>query len=72
MRVKIKLAQLLERRNLGQRELARKTGIRLASINEMCQNEVIRLPLANLAKICEALNCDIPDVLELEGKDRQE
>ena len=66
MTVRINLAGLLEKQNMSQRELARLTGIRLASINEMCNNETSRLPLDNLAKICETLSCKISDVLKLE------
>jgi len=66
MIVRINLAGLLEKQNMSQRELARLTGIRLASINEMCNNETSRLPLDNLAKICETLSCKISDVLKLE------
>ena len=65
MKVEIILAGLLEQKNTSQRELSRKTEIRLASINEMCNNATKQLPLDNLAKICEALKCDIPDVLKL-------
>lgn len=65
MKVQILLAELLKQKNISQRELARKTGIRVASVNEMCKNEIVQLPLDNLAKICEALKCDIPDVLRL-------
>jgi putative transcriptional regulator len=65
MNVIIKLDNLLQERNMSQHELARLTGIRQPSINEMCRNQTIRLPLNNLAKICEVLYCDIPDILEL-------
>jgi putative transcriptional regulator len=50
---------------MSQHELARLTGIRQPSINEMCRNQTVRLPLENLAKICEVLNIDISDILEL-------
>lgn len=66
MKVRIKLGQLLDRRDITQRALSRLTGIRHVSINEMCNNQTQRLPLDSLAKICEALNCEITDVLELE------
>jgi len=69
MKIEIKLAKLLESKSISQRELARQTGVRLASINEMCQNDIIRLTLDNLAKICDALNCDISDILELDRHD---
>lgn len=66
MRIIIKLDKLLAERNMSQHELSRLTGIRQPSINEMCRNQTVRLPLDNLAKICETLDCDISDVLELE------
>jgi putative transcriptional regulator len=50
---------------MSQHELARLTGIRQPSINEMCRNQTVRLPLDNLAKICEVLNVDISDIIEL-------
>ncbi|MFJ5716523.1 helix-turn-helix domain-containing protein [Neobacillus sp. NPDC093127] len=65
MKVILKLDKLLQERNISQNELSRLTGIRQPSINEMCRNQTIRLPLDNLAKICEVLNCKITDVLEL-------
>ncbi|MBD1379235.1 helix-turn-helix domain-containing protein [Metabacillus arenae] len=65
MKIVIHLDNMLEKNNMTQRELARKTGIRVPSINEMYHNQTIRLPLDNLAKICEALQCEITDILEL-------
>lgn len=65
MNVRITLAKILEDRGISQREFSRMTEIRFASINEMCKNETSRLPLDNLAKICEVLNVNISDVLEL-------
>lgn len=66
MIVKITLDELLKDKNIPQRELARMTGIRHTSINEMCLNKTERLPLKNLAKICDVLDCDITDILVLE------
>lgn len=66
MKVKIKLDQRLKESKMSQHELARLTGVRQPSINEMCQNKTKRLPLDNLAAICKVLNCDISDIIELE------
>lgn len=66
MNVTIKLAELLERKNISHRELSRMTGIRHPSISEMCNNKTERLPLKNLAKICEVLECELTDILELQ------
>jgi putative transcriptional regulator len=45
------------------------TGIRHPSINEMCNNETKRLPLDNLAILCQTLSVDISDILELVEED---
>lgn len=66
MRVVIQLSKVLEKSNMTQRELSRLTGIRVPSINEMYHNQTVRMPLDNLAKICEVLDCDISDILKLE------
>lgn len=65
MKVLINLDSLLQKANMSQHELARRTGIRQPSINDMCRNQTLRIPLDNLAKICEVLECDIQDVLKL-------
>jgi putative transcriptional regulator len=65
MKVLIKLDKLLADRDMSQHELSRLTGIRQPSVNEMCRNQTVRLPLENLAKICSTLECGIEDVLEL-------
>lgn len=65
MKVSINLDRLIEAKNLSQHELSRQTGIRQATINDMCQNKTKQVPLDNLAKICEVLDCDINDILEL-------
>lgn len=65
MRIVIKLSDLLEEHNMSQHELSRLTGVRQPTINAMCRNQTKRIPLDNLANICEVLNCDISDILEL-------
>lgn len=65
MRIILKLRSVLEQKDISQHELARLTDIRQPSINEMCNNQTKRLPLDNLAKICEVLECEITDILEL-------
>lgn len=65
MYVSIKLNELLKERNLSHRQFAKMTGIRHPTISQMANNETKSIPLTNLAKICEVLECDITDVLEL-------
>jgi putative transcriptional regulator len=64
MKIILTIDRLLYDRGMSQHELSRLTGIRQPSINEMCRNHAKRPPLDNLAKICEALDCDITDIME--------
>ena len=66
MFVKINLEKLLKEREISQLELSKKTAIRPASIHKMVHNQTQRLPLSNLAAICEVLQCEISDILTLE------
>lgn len=53
--VKICLAALLEEEGITQSQLAQKTGIRPATIHEMCRGTSERINLKHLAKICDVL-----------------
>lgn len=61
--IRIKLSTLLGEKRITQAELARKTGIRPATINEMYHEFSVRVNLEHIDKICEALDCDISDLL---------
>jgi putative transcriptional regulator len=60
-----KLQELIDAKEISQRELSRETGIRHPSIQEMCKNETKRLPLDNLVKLCEYFNVGITDIIEI-------
>lgn len=62
--IKIHLSKILGEQRITQAELARKTGIRPATINEMYHELIERVNLDHLNKICKALNCSISGLLE--------
>lgn len=64
--IRIKLSTLLGEKRITQAELARKTGIRPATINEMYHEFSIRVNLEHIDKICDVLDCDISDLLKYE------
>lgn len=55
--------ELLEERNMTQKELAKLTGIRPAGISELCSNQRKSITRTHIEKIAEAL--EISDVREL-------
>lgn len=61
--IKIHLSKLLGERRMTQTELARKTGIRIATINELYHELVTRVNLEHLDKICEVLDCNLEDLI---------
>ena len=63
MAIKIYLHRLLGERRWNQADLARKTGIRPNTINELYHDISERVSLEQLDKICEALDCDLSDLI---------
>lgn len=61
--IKILLSTRLGERRMNQAELARKTGIRPNTINEMYHELIDRVSLAQLDLICEALNCELNELI---------
>ena len=62
--IKNHLSKLLGERRWTQADLARKTGIRRATINELYNELADRVSLEHLDRICEALDYDLSDLLE--------
>lgn len=63
--IKIKLRQVLQAKNITQKELAKVTNIRPSTISDLCNNVAERVKFEHLEAICKALNCEISDILAL-------
>ncbi len=61
--IRILLSTRLGERRMNQAELARKTGIRPNTINEMYHELVDRVSLEQLDLICEALHCELNELI---------
>lgn len=62
--IRIHLSRLLGERRMTQSDLSRKTGIRVATINELYHELAVRVNLEHLDKICEVLNCELTELIE--------
>lgn len=67
--IRIRLSRLLGEKRWTQATLARKTGIRPNTINELYHELTDRVNLTQLESICKALGCRLGDLLE-ETEDR--
>ena len=63
MAVKILLSARLGERRWTQADLSRATGIRPSTIGELYNELAERVNLDHLDLICEALECDVSDIL---------
>ena len=61
--IRILLSTRLGEKRLKQSDLARKTGIRKSTINDWYHEMTTRISLEHLDLICEALECEITDIL---------
>ena len=61
--VRIKLSVLLGERRISQADIARMTGIRPNTINDLYHELVDRVNLEHLDLICEALNCELHELV---------
>ena len=61
---KFNLKYILESKELNQRYLIQKTGIRPGTINAYYHGFIKRMNVYDLIKICDALNCRLDELLE--------
>lgn len=67
--MKVILKKTLQEKNISQYQLAKRTGITTSNINNLCNNKTSSIQFSILDKICDALDCEISDILIHEKSD---
>lgn len=62
--IRLTIDKYLDSRNITRYELAKRTGIRFQIIDNYYKNKVVRYDSFVLGRICEALDCDVSDIIE--------
>lgn len=62
--IKFKVKVMLAMREMTQKELAERTGIRPPTVSAICTGAVKHLPVDALDKICTVLDCQPADLME--------
>ena len=62
--IKFKVKVMLAMRDMTQKELAERTGIRPPTISAICTGSIKNLPVEALDKICSVLECQPADLME--------
>ena len=70
--VKFKVKVMLAMREMTQKELAEKTGIRPPTISAICTGTIKHLPVDVLDRICDVLDCQPGDILEYQPGDEND
>ena len=68
--VKLKLDKFLGECNVTRYELAKRSDIHYHIIDKYYKNKVVRYDSFVLDKICEALNCNIADIIEYRASEK--
>jgi len=63
MPIQFCLQEILDKKDMSQRELARLTGLRPSTINHLCSGQVDRVYLETVELICKELNINVEDLI---------
>ncbi|MBR6807153.1 MAG: helix-turn-helix transcriptional regulator [Clostridia bacterium] len=66
--IKLTLDKLLEKHNISRYELAKRTEIQYHVIDNYYKNKVIRYDCFVLDKICDALDCDVSEIIQYKNE----
>ena len=67
--IKVILNDTLEKRGKTQYWLAKKTGIAQSTLSNLCANKTSKIDFLVLQKICNALDCDVTDIISVKESD---
>lgn len=62
--IRIKLDELIKKEGISKNKLSHRAEMQRSQINHYCNNEITRLDIDVLARICTVLHCNIGDLLE--------
>lgn len=63
-RVEIKLESFLRSKGISKNKVCKYCDMQRTQLNKYCHNEMERVDLAILARLCNYLECEISDILE--------
>lgn len=67
--MKVILKKTLEKQGKSQYWLAKETGIAVSTLSNLCANKTSKIDFLVLQKICNALDCDITDIISVKESD---
>ncbi|MCD7743951.1 MAG: helix-turn-helix transcriptional regulator [Lachnospiraceae bacterium] len=62
--IRIHLSELMKERDISKNRLSQRAEMQRTQLNHYCNNDISRLDIMVLAKLCTVLECGIGDLLE--------
>lgn len=62
--VRIHLTELIEKRKISKNKVAHRAEMQRTQLNKYCNNQIARLDIDVLARLCTVLDCEIGELLE--------
>ena len=62
--IRIKLDELMKTADISKKKLSEEAEMQRWQVRRYCNNDISRLDIAVLARLCRALDCSISDLLE--------
>ena len=62
----LNLDELIKEKGISKTQLSYKAEISHTQINRFCKNDVTRIDLNTIARLCHVLNCSVSDLIKYE------
>jgi len=62
--IRIKLTEITQSQNISKNAVMKKAEMQRTQLNHYYRNEISRIDIDVLARLCFALNCNVADILE--------
>lgn len=69
--IEIRLKELLEKKGISKNKLCHKAEMNWQQVANYCSNEITRLDIFVLCKLCTVLECEIQDLLVFHPSDKK-
>ena len=70
--IRINLSDLIIKENISKNKFKNRVDMEFSQLNKYCNNEISRVDLYTLARLCSYFNCGVGDILEYIPGDQQD